>query len=541
MIDELHVSDVALIRDATIAPADGLTVLTGETGAGKTALLQACKLLAGERADAGAVREGASALVVEGRVFTRGDPDGHVVRRSVEAGGRGRVELDGHMASVRELAEQVGTGIDLCGQHEHQRLLSSSTHAALLDAFAGERDAEALVRYREALDAAAVAAAELARIREAGAASADRLDEASFVLSRIDEVAPQEGELEHLEETLPVAEHSEALIRAAETAHEAVSGDDGAADRLSSAVSALRAAAPYDHTLAERADALESALIDAQDVAEGLRSYRDAIELDPAELEAMQTRQARLQGLMRTYGPSMDDVFARRAAAADLIEAAGDTGERERAAVKAVERSEAELARAADAVDACRHEAAPLLAEAVGAQMARLEMGTAALEVSVERLPRSQWGPAGPSHVELLYQPGSGLTPRPLKKIASGGEVSRVMLACKVVEGESDAAETLVFDEVDAGVGGATAVALADVLADLAKTHQVIVVTHLAQVAVRADRHYVVAKSAGDVPETTISEVTGDERIAEVARMLSGDASKAALAHAAEMLEASAS
>ena len=172
--------------------------------------------------------------------------------------------------------------------------------------------------------------------------------------------------------------------------------------------------------------------------------------------------------------------------------------------------------------------------------MSRLEMGSASLAVSQTRLPRDQWGSMGPSRVEFLYRPAAGLTARPLRRIASGGEVSRVMLACKVALGDADGCDTLVFDEVDAGVGGATAVALAQVLRDLGRTHQVIVVTHLAQVAVMADRHYLVHKvtlAAGEPPETKIDEVTGEARVAEVARMLSGDTGEASLAHAREMLE----
>ena len=488
MIDELHVENVALIRDVTIQPAAGLTVLTGETGAGKTALLSALKLLVGERADAGAVREGADHLLVEGRVFLGpGDADGHVVRRRVEAAGRGRVEIDGRMASVRELAEQVGAAVDLCGQHEHQRLLSVGTHAGMLDAWAGERAASVLAAYRDALAAAKAAADELARVRELAQSGAERLEQASFELRRIDEVNPQEGELEGLEETLPRAEHAEVLLRASEGAREAVAGDGGATDALSGAVQTLREAARYDDALGSLADALESSLIDIEDVASQLRDYRDGVELDPEELARMQQRMASLQGLMRTFGPTMGDVLARRDRAREMVEAAGDSGERERKAKRTQEAAEAAL---------------------------------------------------GPSKVELMYRPGAGLTARPLRRIASGGEVSRVMLACKVVLGEADGVDTLVFDEVDAGVGGSTARALAAVLADLAKTHQVIVVTHLAQVAVQGERHYLVAKHAGtgDVPETQLAEISGDARVAEIARMLSGDTSELSLEHAQALL-----
>ena len=539
MIDELHVANVALIREATICPSAGLTVLTGETGAGKTALLSAIKLLVGERADASAVREGTDALTVEARLYLNGgDPDGLVVRRRVEAAGRGRVQVDGHVASVRELATTVGASIDLCGQHEHQRLLDPATHVELLDAWAGARVADVREAYLAALRAVRAATKELERIQEMGRAADERLDEAAFVLRRIDDVGPSVEEFEELEAALPRAEHAEALLRAVEAAREALGGENGASDAINEANGWLRDASGYDDALNDFAERLESSLIDIEDVASELRRYRDSVELDPEELERMQTRMAQFQGLMRTYGPSMENVLARRAAAEELVMAARDGGERECKAKKELEAAEARLAAAADALDAVRNEAAPELARLVSEQMSFLEMGSAALSVQVERLPRAQWGTTGPSKVELLYRPGAGLTARPLRRIASGGEVSRVMLACKAVLGDADGAETLVFDEVDAGVGGATAVALAQVLARLAKTHQVIVVTHLAQVAVVGQRHYLVRKSAGDVPETSLVELSFDERVREVARMLSGDTSETSLAHAREMLEA---
>lgn len=539
MIDQMHVCDVALIHDATIEPAGGLTVLTGETGTGKTALLSSIKLLVGERADASAVREGADGLCVEGRFFVRGgDPDGCVVRRRVSADGRGRVEIDGRMASVRELASGVGSTVDLCGQHEHQRLLAVQTHVEMLDAWAGESVAAPLAAYQEALAAAKDAAAELERIRELGRATGEKLEEAAFALRRIDEVDPQEGELQELEDALPRAEHGEALVEAASGAHALLAGDEGACDAIGSAVRALQDASRYDARLGGFAQSLESALIDVEDVASELRSYADEVEFDPESLEAMHARMSQLQGLLRAFGPRMEDVLARRQEAREVVEAAGDGGEADCRARGEVQRAEALLARCADALDEARAKAAPELARRVSEQMGRLQMGSAELVVTQERLPRAEWGRRGPSHVEFLYRPGAGLTARPLRRIASGGEVSRVMLACKVALGEADGCDTLVFDEVDAGVGGATAVALAGVLADLARSHQVIVVTHLAQVAVLAQRHYLVSKSAGDVPQTSIAQIEGEDRVAEVARMLSGDASELSLAHAREMLMA---
>ena len=552
MIDEIHAQNVALIREAHLVPARGLTVLTGETGAGKTALLSALKLLCGERADAAYVREDAGSLLVEGRLFCDGDLDGVVVSRKVGSDGRSRVSINGAMASVGELAARVGSTVDLCGQHEHQRLLKQQTHVGMLDAWASETVEPALSAYREAFAAARAAAEELARIEEAGQASSAKLDEARFVLKRIDEVDPMEGEYEELVGVLARAEHAEALARAADTAHAALAGEAGAIDAVNVAASALDSMSGVDEQFGAQAESLREAAYVLEDVAREALRYRDSIEYDPETLAENQDRMGALQGIMRSYGPRIEDVIARRSEAADLVSLVDDSAERIRVARKERDRAEEALASAAEALDAARREAAPRFAEAVSRQMARLEMGGASIECSIEPLARDQWTKAGPSRFEFLFRPAEGLSARPLARIASGGEVSRVMLAIKVVLGETDEVETLVFDEVDAGVGGATAVALASVLSDLARTHQVIVVTHLPQVAVVGETHYLVAKreepaSAGKggeaksteaafAPETVLALLEGEERIAEVARMLSGDASEASLAHAAEML-----
>ena len=539
MLDQLHVKDVALIQEATIEFSGGLTVLTGETGAGKTALLSSIKLLIGERADAGAVREGAASLEVEGRFFMGADDvEGRVVRRRVGADGRSRIAIDGKMASVKELAQAVGSKVDLCGQHEHQRLLLAKNHVAMLDAWARDAVGPAREAYTRAYEDAAAAATEFARVKELSQSAAEKLEEAHFALRRIEEVDPQPGELEELEETLPRAEHSEALVSAAYGARELLSGEDGACGALGQAARVLMDASRMDSSLAELSDMIDSSLIDLEDVSSRLRAYADKVDFDPETLQSMQERMSALQGLMRSFGPSIEKVFERRDQAREVVLAAEDGGATLRAAKKRVLVAEKKLAAAADALDEARAAAIPGLEAAVQEQMARLEMGTAALVVKMERLPRERWGKEGPSSIEFFYRPGASLTPRPFKKIASGGEVSRVMLALKVVLGAADECDTLVFDEVDAGVGGATANALAQVLADLAKTHQVIVVTHLAQVAVVAQSHLLVSKTKDDDPKTTIEPLDDTGRVEEIARMLSGDTSQAACDHARQMLEA---
>lgn len=538
MIDEIHVENVALIREATLVPGCGLTVLTGETGAGKTALLSALKLLMGERADSSAVREGSEGALVEGRMFVGPrDEEGFVATRRVGVDGRSRARVDGALASVRELSERVRPLIDLCGQHEHQRLLDAASHVGMVDAWAGAGVASALAEYREALDRATKAARELERVEAASRTQGSRLEEARFALERIDEVNPVAGEYEELEERLPRAEHAEALARCAHDASQTLSGEGGALDALNLAISDLSRMGAVDAKLASFADELAGAAIVIEDAASDLRRYRDSVDYDPAELAAAQDRFSAFKGLLRQWGPRMEDVFARRAEAAELLSLVDDAEVRVRRAREALDAAEADLARAARTLTKRRNAAAPRFCREVGKQMARLEMGRAELVWESRELPRERWTASGPCSCELLYRSGAGLTPRPLRRIASGGELSRVMLAAKVVLGEADAVDTLVFDEVDAGVGGATARALAQVLADLSRTHQVIVVTHLAQVAVQGSVHYVVRRDdAADVPETSLVQVVGNDRIAEVARLLSGDATEESLAHAKQLL-----
>jgi DNA repair protein RecN (Recombination protein N) len=584
MIDEIQVRNVALIKQATLSPSSGMTVLTGETGAGKTALLSALKLLMGGRADKSCVRDGEASLEVSGRFFgmagclgaveadDAGDVDGAggsslcagvdgagnagagghdpvafdevadelVVTRRVGADGRSRAQIDGRMASVRELAERVAPAVDLCGQHDQQQLLRPATHVGMLDAWAVDSVAELLEEYKQAFAQANRAALELKRVQEAGEASSAKLDEARFTLKRIDEVSPAEGEFEELSANLSRAENAEALAVAANDAYEALGGEGGAIDKLNEAASALADGGRYDEELAALSDSLREVGYVLEDVSRSSCDFRDGIDFDVGELVVAQERMSALQGLIRAYGPRMEDVFAAREAAADLVSLVDDAGAREREAQKALDVAEQVLAGAAEQLHEARAAAGPAFAEAVTGQMGRLEMAGAELLCRVDMQPRTSWTAMGPSTVEFEFRPGVGMQPRPLARIASGGEVSRVMLAMKVVLGQADNVDTLVFDEVDAGVGGSTANALAEVLADLAKTHQVIVVTHLAQVAVRAQAHYVVSKveAADGKPETHLSLLEQDERPTEIARMLSGDATEASLAHAREMLEA---
>lgn len=564
MIDEIHVRNVALIEDATLVPASGMTVLTGETGAGKTALLSACKLLMGERADKAMVREGTTLAQIEGRFYgigalggeETGDlgdlgaaglspaPDGDgapeevVVSRSLTADGRSRVSINGSMQTVGALAALVGPTVDLCGQHEHQTLVRPACHGALLDGWAAEAVGPALAAYERAFEEARSARAEHERVRELREAGEAALEEARFTLRAIDGAGADPRDYDELVAYLDRTEHAEALARAAHGACESLSGEGGALESVGAAVAALAEGARFDEALAPYQESLQEAGYVLEDVAREMAAYREDVEFDEAELADAQQKAAALQGLLRSYGPTVEEVLARREEAAELVASVDDADEREARAARALEAAEEALAQAAAALHEARATAAPEFAALVSASMGRLEMGGAALECACELLPREEWGPRGPSRVEFLFRPGASMQARPLARIASGGEMSRVMLAIHVVLGEHDGVQTLVFDEVDAGVGGATAQALAQVLADLARSHQVLVVTHLAQVAVFADAHYVVRKEEGPVPQTHLAPVEGPERVDEVARMLSGTVTEASRAHAGELLAA---
>ena len=544
MIEELHVKNLALIEDATICPGSGLTVLTGETGAGKSALLSAVKLLIGERAEASQVRQGSDFLLVEACVSSAADagefPDGHVVSRRVSSEGRSRCSLDGSLCTVGQLAQAVGSNIDLCGQHDHQKLLTPANHLALLDAWLREDLAAPLEAYQKAWRARAQAQKAYDAAYADSHQSAQVVDEARFCIERFEEVRPQPDEYDELQRNLPKMEHAESLLEACEQARSAISDEQGALDALNSALVALEGAARFDDELEALCSSLREAIFPVEDAAREIRRYRDAVDFDEGELARCEQRLGELMGLMRSFGPTMPDVFDRYERARRVVLACDDTQETLRRAQEALDAAEHELVRAASLLSLARGKRAPLFAAQVNEQMARLEMGGARLDVSVAALDRAQWGLGGADAVEFLYRPGASMQPRPLAKIASGGELSRVMLSIKVVLGERDDVETLIFDEIDTGVGGSTARAIAQVIAELARTRQVIVVTHLAQLAVVAQRHYVVSKDegpAGSIPKTTLCAVEGEARVREVARLLSGDEDAATMEHARVLLD----
>ncbi|MDR3037361.1 MAG: DNA repair protein RecN [Coriobacteriales bacterium] len=605
MIDELHVRDYALVRDARLLFSSGCTVLSGETGAGKTALVGALKLLMGERGDVSAIRDGSTELLVEGRYVVAqtqtpavpaseddatgdatgdvrvqggatGDAEGvrcteRVITRRLNREGRSRCTLDDGMVTVGALAEQVGPLIDLHGQHEHQSLLAPKVQLAYLDRFAGAKGLVALAAYRAAWDGCVAAAAALEALRQATQTSERTLAFAEQTVREMEAVNPGPTEYEDLEQQLPILRNGESLALASQTALDFLRGSaatlgsdgdsgsagSGALDALAAAHRALVLEAGVDVRLDDLAGQLESLSITADDLATSLRAYRESVEFDPQALETALDRLGALEGLRKRYGPRMADVFTAWQEASEQLSLTGNLTERLVAAEQELARAQKELENAAAALAAARAQAASGFAKALSASLQDLAMEGASVEYAIQDLPRESWTATGSARYELMYRPGLASVPRPLAKIASGGELSRVMLALKTLFKSPDEQVTLVFDEVDAGIGGAAATAVARRIRSLASTQQVIVITHLAQIAAIADRQFVVEKSldggggkdskgggdgeggtggGNDSPCTVIREVCGDERVAEIARMLSGSTDEVALEHARALL-----
>ena len=535
MLSALHVRGLALVEDVWLELSGGFTVLTGETGAGKTVLVEALKLLLGERADSAMVRQGADEALVEGTFLIDGREV--LVKRRVSAEGRSRCTVDGEMATVGMLAELLGSHVDLHGQHEHQALLSPARHAGYLDRFIGTPALSALDRYRTAWSAARDARAALDELERALSDRQERSDYLRFQIADIDGVGPAAGEDDDLNARLPRLRHAERLTAAAGMARSALRDEGGASDSLSAAISALASVPGLDPQLDASAATIERLDVEVQEVATSLRAYADAIEHDPAVLDETERRLRQLSDLKRKYGPSLADVIETRARAARELELldAGDAGLAR--AGELVDAAERALTEAAEALGAVRAEAVASFVTRLREAASELALPHATFAVARTPLPRDGWTADGPERLEFLFAASAGEEPRPLAKVASGGEVSRVMLALKSVLGSADAVPVLVFDEVDVGIGGASALAVGRQLASVGTQHQVLVITHLPQVAAYSDSHIVVSKeTSGGRSVTTARPVEGDQRVAELARMLSGGRAETGAAHARELL-----
>ena len=556
MLHELSIENLGVIESARVTLGGGLTCVTGETGAGKTMVLTGLGLILGAKADASAVRAGAPEAVAEaildvpdaaaGLVADAGaavEDDGSiVVARSVGAATRSRATLGGRTVPQAILGELAELAVTVHGQSDQVRLRTAAKQRATLDEFAGPTHARNLADYREAWSAWADSRAALAEM-ETGAATQRAVVEALRAdLEAIDAVDPQPGEDDELGARIAVLENSAEVREAAGAARGILAGDDDvtAVGVLDTAARSLAGAARHEPALAALAERITELRYGAADVASELSRYLDSLEADGAGIDTLHARRSAIAGLQRRLGTDLSGVLEHAAHARSVV-AADDAWDETLAARREHERAcETRVIEAAARVSDGRRAAADELATAVASELALLAMADAAFGVTLEP---TQPGPSGADVVSMTLAAHPGATARPVADAASGGELSRIMLAIEVALAARSAqpGHTFIFDEVDAGVGGKAAVAVGQRLAALARTHQVLVVTHLAQVAAFATTHVVVEKATdGSVTRSHVHEVKGAERVAEIARLLSGqEDSDTARAHALELIEAS--
>ncbi|HET6616246.1 MAG TPA: DNA repair protein RecN [Gemmatimonadota bacterium] len=539
MLRELHISGLGVIDDLVLELHPGLNVLTGETGTGKTLVTVGLQLALGRRATATMVRTGASAARVQARFDAPSGgaeawaEDGEVLlARNVSAEGRSSARIGGQLAPVSALAELAGQLVELHGQHEGQHLLKAGAQTAFLDRFAGPAHLQVVDALRGEHADLRSAREALARLDERERDREREMDLLAYQVREIEAAAPRSGETAELKLEEARLAHAERLLERASAAERALLEDDGTVDTLGRATAELRSAGEVDRRAEELAERSAQVSAEAAELAREVRGYREGLEPDPARLEQVRQRIASLDALRRKYGEGEDEVVAfleRARASLEALEGAGE--ERARLSGDVAERSERVTALAL-AVTEGRSRAAPVLTSSLGRELAELGMEGASIEVAFATTGEVTSG--GAERVEMSFSGGPGQASLPLVKVASGGELSRAMLACRSVLVDLDDVPTLIFDEVDAGIGGRAGVAVGRRLARLAARRQVIVVTHLPQIASFADRHVRVRKDGG----TASVEVLDDEaRVAELSRMLAGlPESDAAAAHAEELL-----
>ncbi|WP_394278164.1 DNA repair protein RecN [Microbacterium sp.] len=558
MIEEIRLRNLGVIEAASLPIGPGFTAITGETGAGKTMVVTGLGLLLGQRADSGAVRAGADQASVDGVWIV--PETGPVVERVREAGGdieplgegraelylgrtisgegRSRATVGGRTAPAGVLADLADSLVVVHGQSDQLRLKSAAAQRDALDRFGGAAVADALAQYRAAFEQWRATEAELATLTTEQDARAREADELRAAIATIEAVDPTPGEDVELAQRAERLANVEELRRAAATAHTALVDEDGQPDvqtLLAAARRELERAAVADEALRAHAAVLEEVGYRVADVAAELSGYlADLDETGPHELALVEERRAVLADLVRTHGSLEQAIATLATGSARLVELDDDSDRIDRLTA-ARDALRGDLDAAAAVLTAARRDAAARLGAAVTEELRHLALPDATLSVAVEHGAETT---TGRDDVTILLAPHPGAEPRPVAKGASGGELSRVMLAIEVVIAGTDPVPTFVFDEVDAGIGGAAAIEVGRRLAMLAESSQVIAVTHLAQVAAFAGNHLSVVKSHdGSVTASSVRRLTGDDRAAEMARLLSGMAdSDAALDHARELL-----
>jgi DNA repair protein RecN (Recombination protein N) len=550
MLIELRIENLAVIEDLSVRLEPGLNVLTGETGAGKSIIVGALSLLLGERASSEAVRAGAERAVVEGVFDVSGRDDVVsaldarglrvedgllILRREVAVEGRNRAWINGSASTAGLVGEVGGRLVDLHGQHEHQALLRVDAQRDILDAYAGQTAVveemaaahRALIEARDALESLESRRREIEQ----------RADFLRFQLREIEEAEVDAGEEQELEEESRRLEHAEDLARLSRGLHEALYEEETS---VAAVVGGLRRQLAelirIDPSQAELREILETAYFNIEELGRRMADYASQVEHDPGRLDAIQRRRDLLYRLRNKYGPSLEDVLATARAAREELETLEGAAFERKALERRVAEAREHAGGVAERLSEGRRSAAERLAGEVAEVLPKLGLQGGRFEVRLE--PLEEPGARGAERVEFLVSVNVGFEPLPLSRVASGGELSRVMLALKTILARVDAVPTLVFDEIDAGIGGRVAVQVGEELRNVARHHQVFAITHLPQIASRAEHHLLVLKGeVGGMSRTALEELGGDERVRELARMLGGDPeSETSLDHARELL-----
>ena len=544
MIREIRLRNFAIIEalDAEFGP--GLNVLSGETGAGKSIIVGALCIALGQRAYAEMIKTGASEATVEVFLDDKDHPllgemgidggEGIIIKRVVSATGKSRAYVNGSMLNLQRLAALGETLVDIHGQHEHQSLLAQDNQLMLLDSYGkcGALRDEVAEKFAqcEALRK------KLNSVREGAKAAAERLDLLRFQTGEIEAASLEPGEDETLEEESAVLANQGRLKELIEQAYGLVYGQEGSAsEKLSSSVQALKEMAGFDKGVQDTLDVLAQAMDITEDISHSLRTRKDMYEADPARLQAVQERLDQITGLKKKYGPTLSGVLAFAEASRAELESAATSGESARELEAALAEMDSELMGLAVRLSAKRKKAAGPLKDIIVNVLGELALAKARFEVAVGEAPVSA---TGADIVEFLFSANPGEALKPLTKVASGGELSRIMLAVKSVLRRDDDIPVLVFDEVDAGIGGKTAHNVARKLKETSVGRQVLCVTHLPQIASAADRHMLIEKhSTGGSTSVSMRVLREQDRREEVARMLGGKVTDTSLKHAGEMLK----
>ena len=549
MLRELQITNLAIIDKLHVEFSPGLNILTGETGAGKSIIIDAVNLILGGRASADLIRSGAKEASVEALFDLEGrgallealaeagiECDGELlVRRVVATGGKNRVFIAGGLATTALLSEICRNLINIYGQHDSQALLKTEQHLRLLDGFSGTlalRD-----RFSARFEAYQSAKHELEALEQGEREAARRLDLLSFQSSEIGEARLSPGEEEELaEERLRLA-HGEKLLGTTQQAFDSLYGGDAPIlGRLRRVITGVAEAGAIDHALAPVAETLESAYAQLEDASLTLRDYAAGVEAEPGRLEQLDDRLDAINRLKRKYGATIDEILSYRQGVDEELAALSGREEARDALVQRIAALAAELAALGDKLSRGRQAGAATLKTGMERELAELAMKHAVFETAFEPGAGPRW--YGFERAEFLFSPNPGEPPKPLAKIASGGELSRLMLALKQLHPDSEV-PTLIFDEVDSGIGGATSALVGEKLKRVARSQQVLAITHLPQVAAFADQHLRVEKAvSGGRTATSVELLQGEERVAEVARMLGGArVTEKTLEHAREMIQ----